>query len=139
MIVVQRVHEAESAHRRQDELNAACQARAQAQLINGCGIEVAGLDLAGQSAQYRGTYRAVDERDGWPVLQNEHGMWLFRPSAASGLSHRWFIWREHTPAVDQCYSYIDAPDGSFPVGEQTWKVWERDGFVDRPLTMRVVV
>ena len=113
-------------------------------LWSGAVTQAAGIVLTGHTAilqadEYNGTYRAVDERDGWPVLQNEHGMWLFRPSAASGLSHRWFIWREHTPAVDQCYSYIDAPDGSFPVGEQTWKVWERDGFVDRPLTMRVVV
>ena len=103
-----------------------------------CGITIAQHG----NADYNGTYYAVEERDGWPVLRNECGTWLYRPSF-TGLpnSNAWLLWREHTPDVNQCNAYIDAPDGSFPIGEQSWKVWDADieGFSAGTLTMRTLV
>eukprot|EP01052_Picozoa_sp_SAG31_P073801 SAG31_NODE_32862_length_350_cov_30.390438_1_plen_66_part_01 len=43
--------------------------------------EFGGLELAGHdTAHFNGAYRVIDERDGWPVLRNENGIWMFRPS-----------------------------------------------------------
>ena len=114
--------EVESAHQEAAKLAAACRARAHEVLANGS----RGLKIAGHRRQeYNGAYRAVDERDGWPVLQNEHGMWLYRP-AHRGLnsSKSWMLWQDHIPDVDRCNAYFDSPDGSFPMGKQTWRIWD---------------
>ena len=123
---------------RQKQLAEECRARAKAALTDGS----YGLRLAGHSfAAYNGTYAAVDERDGWPVLRNEHGMWLYRPSHRGRLnSNSWTLRNDHTPETSVCNASIDAPDGSFPVGEQTWKVWNEGAgcFERRALGLRVV-
>ena len=113
--------EVETWRSRQKQLEQECRTRAKAVLSDGnCGLMLAGHSFA----EYNGTYEAVDERDGWPVLRNEHGRWLYRPSHRSLLSsNSWTLWKEHTPEMNKCNAYIDAPDGSFPVGEQTWEVW----------------
>ena len=137
---MQSARETEAARTRAKELAAACRGRARAVLASADGL-TCGITIAQHgNANYNGTYHAVAERDGWPVLQNEHGMWLYRPSV-KGQSIRWFLWSEHTPDVDQCSAYIDAPDGSFPIGEQSWKVWDADieGFSAGTLTMRTLV
>ena len=96
------------------------------------------MELSGHSiTRYNGTYEAVDERDGWPVLQNEHGVWLFHPVASTC----WRLWREHNPESDISNAYIEATDGSFPIGEHPWRVWDDASSSHQPdtLTMRVVV
>ena len=106
-------------------------------------VQAGGFRVAGHSfAEYNGTYEAVDERDGWPVLRNEHGRWLYRPSHRGLLSsNSWTLWKEHTPEMNKCNAYIDAPDGSFPVGEQTWEVWSEGAgrFELGALQLRVMV
>ena len=126
----------EAVRRRNQELAQEVRARAQAQLVNG----TCGLELSGHSTiNYNGTYEAVDERDGWPVLQNEHGIWLFRPVSRFGT--RWRLWHEHNPESDTSNAYIEAADGSFPIGEHPWRVWDDALGSHQPdtLTMRVVV
>ena len=107
------------------EFAAACRGRARAVLATADGL-TCGITVAQHSiAVYNGAYRVVDERDGWPVLQNEHGIWLYRPShKGHKSSNAWLLSEDHTPDVDQCNAYIDAPDGSFPIGEQSWNVWD---------------
>ena len=79
-----------------------------------------GLTIAGSRlGLFGGTYRAVDERDGWPVLQNEHGRWLFRPAKPS-VQRYWVLSIEHTPESNAANAHIDMPDGSFPIGEHSW-------------------
>ena len=74
---------------------------------DGCAVvQAGGLRVGGHSSSvYNGTYAAVDERGGWPVLQNEHGVWLFR----CGLQEQdncdtWRLWHEHTWNVDRSLS-----------------------------------
>ena len=110
---------------------------------DGCKVvQVGGLRVCGHySRAYNGTYAAVDERDGWPVLQNEHGVWLFR-SGLQGVENddTWRLWHQHTWNVDRCNSYINT-DGSFPMGAVVWKVFDdvAKTFQRRTLTMQVVV
>ena len=122
---MQSARETDAVRKRVEELAAACRGRARAVLASEDGL-TCGITIAQHgNADYNGTYYAVEERDGWPVLRNECGMWLYRPSF-KGLpnSNAWLLWKEHTPDVNQCNAYIDAPDGSFPIGEQSWKVWD---------------
>ena len=47
---------------------------------------------------YNGTYAVVDERDGWPVLQNEHGVWFFRFGQRGFVnSDTWRLWHDVCP------------------------------------------
>ena len=74
---LQSATEVETWRSRQKQLEQECRTRAKAVLSDGnCGLMLAGHSFA----EYNGTYEAVDERDGWPVLRNEHGRWLYRPS-----------------------------------------------------------
>jgi hypothetical protein len=136
---LQSATEVETWRSRHKQLAHECRARAKAALGDGnCGLRRSGHSVA----VFNGTYEAVDERDGWPVLRNEHSVWLYRPShRGETTSNSWTLSKEHTPDTTACEVYIDAPDGSFPVGEQTWQVWNFrsrlwEGGV---LRMRVVV
>ena len=96
------------------------------------------MRLSGHSAvSYNGTYEAVDEHDGWPVLQNENGNYLFRRLR----SPQWYLATKHTPESNTSNAHISGEDGSFPIGEHAWNVWNEPSrsFEPRTLTMRVVV
>ena len=99
------------------------------------------MRLSGHSAAgFNGTYEAVDEHDGWPVLKNEYGNCLFRPLRST----QWYLASKHTPESNKASAHsahISGEDGSFPIGEHAWGVWnERSrSFEPRTLTMRVVV
>ena len=101
------------------------------------------MELSGHTtAGYNGTYRAVDERDGWPVLQNEDGIWLFRVGSQPGLGdarESWRLWKKHTWDVDECNSYCRSTDGSFPIGEQRWHTYDTATRQFLPLTMTMHV
>ena len=90
------------------------------------------MRLGGHStASYNGTYEAVDEHDGWPVLKNEYGNCLFRRLR----SPKWYLAPKHTPESNTANAHIIGEDGSFPIGEQSWNVWDDQGFSTRTLTM----
>ena len=131
----------ESLRRQEEELARERRARARENLAGGdCGLELNGH----ASADYNGTYRTVDERDGWPVLRNEHGTWLFRIGHLGGLGDgrdSWRLWKNHTWDIDECNSYFTSTDGSLPIGEHEWRVHSGAGrrFLPRTMTMCVVV
>ena len=114
---------------------------------DGCTVvQAGGLELSRHPVcLFNGAYRAVDERDGWPVLQNEHGMWLFRvgPWARSrgDTGDSWRLSHEHTWDVDECNSYSISADGSLPVGDRSWHTIDGTTrlFAPRTMTMSVVV
>ena len=139
---VQSARDMESRRRQEEETARERRARAQADLAGGS----CGLALSGHAYDtYNGTYRVVDERDGWPVLQNEHGMWLFRVGSwARSLGDTGDSWRlshEHTWDVDECNSYFISADGSLPVGDRSWHTIDGTTrlFAPRTMTMSVVV
>ena len=137
----QSARDMESRRRQQENLARDCRARAQADLAGGsCGVAISGHT----SASYNGTYDVVDERDGWPVLRNEHGTWLFRVGFVAGLldsGDSWRLCHKHTWDIDECNSYFRSTDGSFPIGERSWRKYDDATrvFLPHTMTMRVVV
>ena len=124
----------ESFRRLRQERAAAARARARAALDGGsCGLRLGGHS----AASYNGTYEAVDEHDGWPVLKNEYGNCLFRRLR----SPNWCLAAKHTQESKTADAYIIGEDGSFPIGEHAWNVWNEPSrsFEPRTLTMHVVV
>eukprot|EP01052_Picozoa_sp_SAG31_P009999 SAG31_NODE_535_length_14348_cov_11.339603_22_plen_186_part_00 len=91
----------------------------------------AGFALARHdTAHYNGAYRVIDERDGWPVLRNENGIWMFRPSHTGySTSTAWVLSKNHGHDSKVCSAYIKAPGKKFsflcPVSEKYGTLIER--------------
>eukprot|EP01046_Picozoa_sp_COSAG06_P051297 COSAG06_NODE_8339_length_2199_cov_5.181429_5_plen_152_part_00 len=82
-----------------------------------------------------GVYRKVSEHKGWPVLRNGAGAFCYRYE----LDDKWFLRKEHTPDSAICNSSIASAEGLLPCGAQTWQCNVDGEFVDRSLSVTVLV
>ena len=77
----------------------------------------------------------MSEHKGWPVLRNGAGMFCYYYERTD----RWYLNDEHTPDIDLSNSFIDAAEGPLPIGAQTWQCYVDGEFVDRSLSVTVLV
>ena len=84
---------------------------------------------------YNGAYRKVSEHKGWPVLRNGAGMFCYRYEPRD----KWFLCRQHTPDKGTANSYIASAEGPLPIGAQTWQCHVDGKWVDRSLSVTVLV
>ena len=84
---------------------------------------------------YNGAYRKVSEHKGWPVLRNGAGKFCYRYEPGD----QWLLWVEHTPDKPACFSSIVSAEGPLPIGAQTWQCFVDGEFVDRSLSVTVLV
>jgi hypothetical protein len=84
---------------------------------------------------YNGAYRKVSEHKGWPVLRNGAGMFCYRYEPTDD----WHLNDKHAPDSDACFSYIKSAEGPLPIGAQTWQYDDGVDWVDRSLSVTVLV
>ena len=84
---------------------------------------------------YNGAYHKVSEHKGWPVLRNGAGMFCYRYEPRD----QWFLKNEHTPDSGNAFFYIKSAEGPLPIGAQTWRCWVDKKWVDRSLSVTVLV
>eukprot|EP01046_Picozoa_sp_COSAG06_P050747 COSAG06_NODE_8112_length_2270_cov_15.704744_1_plen_136_part_10 len=95
-----------------------------------------GFALEGHpDANFNGAYRKVSEHKGWPVLRNGAGMFCYRYEPLN----KWFLRAKHLPDSDGCTSSIVSAEGPLPSGAQTWQGWVDRKWVDRSLSVTVLV
>jgi hypothetical protein len=95
-----------------------------------------GFALEGHpTSAYNGAYRKVSEHKGWPVLRNGAGMFCYRYETTD----KWLLSPEHTPDKSAAFSHIDAAEGPLPIGAQTWQCVVDGEWVDRSLSVTVLV
>ena len=74
------------------------------------------------------------DHEGWPVLKNANGMYLYYHQPKK----RWFLRNQCLPEQDGAAVFFDAPEGPLPVGAHIWKCWIDREWVDRTLTVALV-
>ena len=84
---------------------------------------------------YNGAYRKVSEHKGWPVLRNGAGRFCYRYEPRD----EWLLRYKHTPDSDASNSYITSAEGPLPIGAQTWQCYIDGKWVDRSLSVTVLV
>jgi hypothetical protein len=84
---------------------------------------------------YNGAYRKVSEHKGWPVLRNGAGMFCYRYEPAD----QWELSDKHAPDSGTSVSNIVSAEGPLPSGAQTWRCWVDGEWVDRSLSVTVLV
>ena len=100
------------------------------------GGRAVGFTLEGHpDADFNGAYRKVSEHKGWPVLRNGAGRFCYRYEPTDD----WFLWKEHTPDSDIRNSWIASAEGPLPIGAQTWGCCGGGKWVDRSLSVTVLV
>jgi hypothetical protein len=77
----------------------------------------------------------VSEHKGWPVLRNGAGMFCYYYEP----SDKWFLDDEHAPDSNLCVSWIVSAEGPLPIGAQTWQCYVDKKWVDRSLSVSVLV
>jgi hypothetical protein len=99
-------------------------------------LQPLGFALEGHpTPAYNGAYRKVSEHRGWPVLRNGAGKFCYRYEPRD----EWLLSNTHTPDKDNANSHIDAAEGPLPIGAQTWQCYVDGKWVDRSLSMTVLV
>ena len=84
---------------------------------------------------FNGAYRKVSEHKGWPVLRNGAGRFCYRYEPTD----KWYLWSKHTPDSVMCNSNIASAEGPLPIGAQTWQCFVDRKWVDRSLSVTVLV
>ena len=77
----------------------------------------------------------MSEHKGWPVLRNGAGKFCYRYEPTDD----WRLRDEHTPDSNICNSWIASAEGPLPIGAQTWQCIVDDEWVDRSLSVTVLV
>ena len=87
-------------------------------------------------AAYNGVYTHDSTHEGWPVLKNAKGRYLYRYRTEGS----WRLGKELTPDRGGCSAKILATEGPLPIGAHTWRCWVRGTeFVDGTLTVGLLV
>ena len=77
----------------------------------------------------------MSEHKGWPVLRNGAGRFCYRYEPTD----KWCLYDKHLPDKDTCGTNIVSAEGPLPIGAQTWQVYVGGKFVDRRLSVTVLV
>jgi hypothetical protein len=84
---------------------------------------------------FNGAYRKVSEHKGWPVLRNGTGKFCYRYEP----NDEWLLSDKHTPDEDAATSWIASAEGPLSIGAQTWRCYVDGEWVDRSLSVTVLV
>ena len=74
------------------------------------------------------------DHEGWPVLKNANGMYLYYHQPKK----RWFLRNQCLPEQDGAAIFFDAPEGPLPVGVHTWQVRSGGMWQDRKLEVTLL-
>ena len=99
-------------------------------------LQPLGFALEGHpTPAFNGAYRKVSEHKGWPVLRNGAGKFCYYYEP----DDQWFLRAEHIPDSDASISWVASAEGPLPIGAQTWQCRVDGEWVDRSLSVTVLV
>ena len=101
------------------------------QLQNVTGVLIVGHPIA----TYNGVYTHDSTHEGWPVLKNASGYYCYRHTPQD----QWRLSDKARHDEDSCAAHIVAKEGPLPVGAHTWQVTDGGEWLDRTLTVRLLV
>ena len=99
--------------------------------------QVKGVSIVGHPiAAYNGVYTHDSTHEGWPVLKNASGRYCYRCTPRD----QWLLAAPgYDPVKGTGTANIVAKEGPLPVGARTWQCWVRRKWVERTLTVALVL